>query len=224
MHRDDAETMARLLDSSFPQTTLEDATYETYTAFFESLKDASLAYDVVWGVIQSSDHFPSIAKIKDAYSVASRRKLDHAQQRALERGTSTDVPEWVSVWYWLRGERGDMRRLPQQNPDHWLSETERVQRQIGEPISDGEYALLREQWLAAGGLRVSSVNQVMSGPPQPRENGAAVEEQVVKLKEEGPGRCDDCQTDTPRLVVYGKFRVCYLCARLRIKAGAKAKA
>jgi hypothetical protein len=53
-------------------------------------------------------------------------------------------------------------------------------------------------------------------PDTPEEEGKA-----ATLPEAEGGACDDCGNNTSRRWRYGKFTVCTLCARLRLRAAAK---
>ncbi len=147
-----ASEAVAVLAAAFPAMSLEPPSVALFTSEIALLHDGDLAMEASRTIARSGDRFPTIKEFRQTYHACVARR--RAGQSSLpEHGLSREVPEWVSVWWWLRKARHDYRVLPQQ--DGWSLSDDRVTRD--------EYDGLRGEWVEDGAPKVKNVNELAKG-------------------------------------------------------------
>jgi hypothetical protein len=136
---------------------------DNYVAAITTLPDERTAAAVVSELMQGgTTRLPPIHVFKQVYeavATAARAALEPEEQESGR--TSTVVPVWVHVWWWLRRvrEERDLRSLPQQRDG--LAE---------EPfMSETEFAAYLAEWQAAGSPKLRTPQLIAAAGLPSRE-------------------------------------------------------
>jgi hypothetical protein len=162
-----ARALAKFLADGFPSKRLTQDEQDAYARAIAQWDNEDATYKAITQLFDSEEYVPTIRRLHEEYKMVRKRELDaevSARRRLeapqIEGYGKGEVPEWVSVWYWIRIEKDDFRRLPQQDPVVHFREVDRERLGVGEPLTKEEYEDFRQQWIAAGAPRVRSVNEL----------------------------------------------------------------
>lgn len=136
--------MLATLLAGFPDKALEPESVALWTQEIAGMGDFEIADYVARGFVRESDTFPSLHAFREGVGRANRREADdRARARGLPEKRSTEIPEWVKVWWWARHTRDprEERDFPQMaSPDA----------PAGAFMSQAEYDELKGEWVLAG--------------------------------------------------------------------------
>ena len=173
---DDATPSFARLKAAFPTMALDEEQAELLMKEMALLHDPSVLDEAVTNLIQREDKFPPISRIRQAYrSVAEARRGFEAALRAAEPARDSEIPEWVSVWWW-RNRKTESARMAAnpankgKRPEDWLALRMRPFPQCAHLADRGEvaysvdeYEKLRAAWAADGSPLVGGVAELVGG-------------------------------------------------------------
>ncbi len=154
MERDHALRIVAYLNAAFPHDALDKGATAVMADELSLLIDGNVAMEAARISVRGGDRMPTIREFRQTYkAVAERQAHALADERGLEQGSTTKIPEWVHVWWWARNGRvpPEDRPFPQQRPA------------VGDApdmLANSDYQALKVEWQAAGSPKLGSARQL----------------------------------------------------------------
>lgn len=148
MTKEQAGNVLAILNAGFPQTTLEQASALLWIDEVSLLNSYDVGVETARVIVREGDRFPLVKEFRRTYHAVNARRRE-AIQKLPEAARSTDVPEWVQVWWWDRHNTGqeDWQAFPQQNQ--------------GVGLSMPEYEAKRDAWAEAGSPTIGGTGEII---------------------------------------------------------------
>jgi hypothetical protein len=174
LHQADAIRILGNLTDAFPAVELDEGNTEILVQELGYLHDPVILEAAVEVLIQREERFPTIARIRTSYrAVAEAQSTARAAlERASEPAGANIVPEWVSVWWWHKGNTLTARQAANETTNAPVTERPPVRMrefpQLPQPLAPDaytwpEYEAIREDWAGAGSPSVGSVAELIEG-------------------------------------------------------------
>ena len=144
MDRAEAGVVLATLLAGFPDKALEPESVALWTQEIAEMGDFEDCDRVARGFVRESDTFPTLHAFREGVAREKRERADaRSRSHGLPEKRSTEIPEWVKVWWWCRHARAprEERDLPQMAPPDAPP---------GTFISQAEYDELKGEWILAG--------------------------------------------------------------------------
>lgn len=142
-----------ILTAGFPRDALEPESAQLWIAEVALLTSPEVAIEAARLVVRSGDRFPTVKEFRQVYHAVNARHAEAIQKLPVP-ALSTQVPEWVYVWWWARLTTGHeaWRPFPQQEGAELDPDV----------LSVSEYEELREGWVAAGSPAILSARDLVA--------------------------------------------------------------
>ncbi len=150
MTKEQAGHVLGVLNAGFPRDALEEPSALLWLSEVGMLSDYQVALETAHQIVREGDRFPLVKEFRWTYHAVNARHRE-ATQKLPEAARSTEVPEWVQVWWWDRLNHGQEQWRPFPQQPHVT----------GTCLTTAEYEQKREGWVSAGSPRIRNARDIV---------------------------------------------------------------